>query len=193
MIKREDLAGKNQQELQEMLEADMQVFANDIALLTEDEVITKEEELIACMNENDDYLKTVSYKISEECEFDGSIYTSENVSKQVAEMIENNEVEWSYTLGLYELSKFWRNKPTTTSYHTYDSTVRILGGMKYKGRDQWRKILIINQFLSHCHDEYVRDTAYMIYLSNLHNIVIDALKKFNPNIMEDEAPDPVAE
>jgi hypothetical protein len=55
-----------------------------------------------------------------------------------------------------------------------------LGGLKYKGREQWRKILTINAFLSSCHDEYVKDTSYMIYLSSLHNVVIDALKKFHP-------------
>ena len=48
-----------------------------------------------------------------------------------------------------------------------------------------RKILAVNEFLSSSHNDYVRDTAYMIYLSNLHNVVIDALKKFNPEIQEE--------
>ena len=185
MIKREDLAGKTQQEIQEMLEADLQVFVNDIAALEETEVLSKEEELIEDMKANDEYLRGVSYQVQEDCVFDGTVYTSDNVSKQIAEIIETNEVEWNYTLGLYELSKFWRNKPTIVQYHTYDSTVRILGSMKYKGREQWKKILIVNQFLSPCHEEYVRDTPYMIYLSNLHNVIIDALKKFNPGVVEE--------
>lgn len=186
MIKREELADKVQQEIQEMMEADLQVFATDVNELGEEDLLNKEEELIAVMKANDEYLKTVSYQIPTDCEFDNTYYVADTVGKQIAEIIELNEVEWSYTLGLYELSKFWRNKPTDIQYHTYDSTVRILGGMKYKGREQWKKILIINKFLSTCHEDYVRDTAYMIYLSNLHNVVLDALKKFNPDVMGDE-------
>lgn len=185
MIKREDLTGKNQQEIQEMLEIDLQTFANEVASLEESEVIAKEEELMVDMQDNDEYLRGVSYQVQEDCMFDDTVYTSDTVSKQIAEIIETNEVEWNYTLGLYELSKFWRNKPTVVQYHTYDSTVRILGSMKYKGREQWKKILTVNQFLSSCHEEYVRDTAYMIYLSNLHNVIIDALKKFNPGVVEE--------
>jgi hypothetical protein len=186
MIKREELADKVQQEIQEMMEADLQVFTTDVNELGEEDLLNKEEELIAAMKENDEYLKTVSYQIPADCEFDNTCYVADTVGKQIAEIIELNEVEWSYTLGLYELSKFWRNKPTDIQYHTYDSTVRILGGMKYKGREQWKKILIVNKFLSTCHEDYVRDTAYMIYLSNLHNVVLDALKKFNPEVMGDE-------
>lgn len=189
MIKREDLVGKNQQEIQLMLESEIQKFIVEVSELNDEaEVIAKEEEIMATMNENDAHLKSVVYKIAEKCEFDGSVYNADTVCKQVAEMIENNEVEWSYTLGLYELSKLWRATPETIQYHAYDSTLRVLGGLKYKGRDQWRKILTINNFLGSCHDEYMRDTAYMLYLSNLHNVVIDALKKFRPDMMEDEAP-----
>lgn len=194
MVKREDLVGKNQQEIQLILESEIQKFVVEVGELNDEaEVIAKEEELMAAMNANDEHLKSVVYKVAEKCEFDGSIYNADTVCKQIAEMIENNEVEWSYTLGLYDLSKLWRAAPEVIQYHAYDSTLRILGSMKYKGRDQWRKILTINNFLGSCHDEYMKDTAYMLYLSNLHNVVIDALKKFNPDVMDEEAPNPVAE
>lgn len=194
MVKREDLVGKNQQEIQLILESEIQKFVVEVGELNDEaEVIAKEEELMAAMNANDEHLKSVVYKVAEKCEFDGSIYNADTVCKQIAEMIENNEVEWSYTLGLYDLSKLWRAAPEVIQYHAYDSTLRILGSMKYKGRDQWRKILTINNFLGSCHEEYMKDTAYMLYLSNLHNVVIDALKKFNPDVMDEEAPNPVAE
>lgn len=194
MVKREDLVGKNQQEIQLILESEIQKFVVEVGELNDEaEVIAKEEELMAAMNANDEHLKSVVYKVAEKCEFDGSIYNADTVCKQIAEMIENNEVEWSYTLGLYDLSKLWRAAPEVIQYHAYDSTLRILGSMKYKGRDQWRKILTINNFLGSCHEEYMKDTAYMLYLSNLHNVVIDALKKFNPDVTDEEAPNPVAE
>lgn len=185
MIKREDLFGKTQQEIQAAIEADLQVFSVDMSSLEEADLLAKEEELISQMKDYDGYLKEVSYELPEDCVFDNTNYNAETVCKQIAEIVELNEVEWSYTLGLYELSKFWRNKPNNVPYHTYDSTVRILGGMKYKGRDLWKKILTVNQFLGSSHEDYVRDTSYLIYLSSAHNVIIDALKKFNPGVEEE--------
>lgn len=181
MITREELIEKTQAEIQAMLEADTQQFAVTISeLASEEEVLEQEKELIVTMTDNDAHMKTISYEVPETCTFDDTVYNSKTICRQISDFVENNEVEWSYTLGLYELCKFWRETPKTVPYHIYDSTLRVLGGLKYKGREQWRKILTINTFLSSCHDEYVKDTSYMIYLSSLHNVVIDALKKFHP-------------
>lgn len=187
MIKREELLGKSQQELQEMMESDLRDFSAMAAELTEEEVIEQEQQLMEVMNENEEFLKTVTYQLPTECEFDGTVYKADTITKQIAEMIENNEVEWSYTLGMYDLCKLWRGNIMEIPYHAYDSTLRILGGMKYKGREQWRKILTINDFLHPSHEEYVKDTSYTLYLSSRHNVLIDMLKKFNPNVMEAEA------
>lgn len=190
MIKREELAGKTQQEIQELLEGDVQAFIVQVTELgTEAEVIAAEEDIIAAMKENDDHLRAVSYTVAEEAEYDGQLYNKKTACGMIADFVATQEVEWSYTLGMYELCKIWKAVPETIQYHAYDSTLRILGGMKYKGFESWKKILAVNAFLGTCHEAYVKDTAYMIYLSNLHNVVIDALKKFNPEVMEGDAPD----
>ena len=181
MIKREELAGKTQQEIQTMLEADVNGFVVEVRDIAEEsDVIAKEEEIMALMNENDAYLRSVVYTVKDQGEFDGQVYNKETMCRFIADFVSTQEVEWSYTLGLYELHKIWKSTPETIQYHAYDSTLRILGGQKFKGIESWKKILAVNEFLGSCHDDYVRDTAYMIYLSNLHNVVIDALKKFNP-------------
>lgn len=192
MIKREELAGKTQQEIQELLEGDVQNFIVQVTELGEEgEVIAAEEDIVAAMRENDEYLRSVVYNVAEQAEYDGQVFNKETMCKAIAEFVATQEVEWSYTLGMYELHKLWKAVPETVQYHAYDSTLRILGGLKYKGFESWKKILAVNDFLGACHETYVRDTAYMIYLSNLHNVVIDALKKFNPEVMEDapDAPD----
>lgn len=186
MIKREELAGKNQQEVQTMLESDIHVFQVEVTELADEAAtIDKEQELMSLMNENDTHLRTVVYPVSEEVTYDGTLVNKKTACNMIVDFIASQEVEWSYTLGLFELCKIWKSCPETIQYHAYDSTLRILGGMKYKGYESWRKILTINEFLGSCHEEYMRDTAYMLYLSNLHNIVIDALKKFNPDVVEE--------
>ncbi len=190
MIKRDELAGKTQQEIQELLEGDVQNFIVQVTELGEEaEVIAAEEDIVAAMKENDAYLRTVVYNVAEQSEYDGQVFNKETMCKAIAEFVATQEVEWSYTLGMYELHKLWKAVPETIQYHAYDSTLRILGGLKYKGFESWKKILAVNAFLGTCHEIYVKDTAYMIYLSNLHNVVIDALKKFNPEVMEGDAPD----
>lgn len=182
MIKREELAGKNQQEVQALLEGDIQSFIVAVTeLASEEEVKAKESEIMLLMDENDAYLRTVVYPVSEEVTFDGTTVNKKTACGMIADFIATQEVEWSYTLGLFELCKIWKGAPETIQYHAYDSTLRILGGMKYKGIESWRKILTVNEFLGSCHEEYMRDTSFMLYLSNLHNVVIDALKKFNIN------------
>jgi hypothetical protein len=186
MIKREELVGKNQQEIEKMLEADIQAFQVEVTELADEAAtIDKEQELMALMNENEEHLKSVQYSVATEAEYDGTSYNKKTLCGMIADFIASQEVEWSYTLGLFELCKIWKSCPETIQYHAYDSTLRILGGLKYKGVESWRKILTVNTFLGSCHTEYIRDTAYMIYLSNLHNVVIDALKKFNPSINEE--------
>ena len=182
------MVGKTQQEIQSILEADMQKFSVEVSELADEEAtIAKEEEIMVLMNENDEFMKAIEYDVADSCEFDGQHFNKETVGRMIADFISSQEVEWSYTLGLYELAKLWKNKDLEKiQYHAYDSTLRILGGIKYKGVESWKKILTINAFLGSCHEAYVRDTTYMVYLSNLHNIVIDALKKFNPEL-ESEA------
>lgn len=187
MITREELNEKTQQEIKEMLEADVQAYSVQVSeIASEEEVLKLEKELIEKMQENDKVLRDTFYDINEECTYDGQNFNKKTICEYIVDFINTQEVEWSYTLGLYELVKIWKNNKDLTNiqYHVYDSTLRILGQVKYKGFETWKKILVVNDYLSSCHDNYVRDTSYMIYLSHLHNVLIDTLKTFNP----EEAP-----
>lgn len=186
MITREELNEKTQQEIKEMLEADVQAYAVQVSeIASEEEVLALEKELIEKMQANDQVLRDTFYDIPEDCSYDHQVYNKKTVCEYIVDFINTQEVEWSYTLGLYELVKVWKyNKDLANiQYHVYDSTLRILGQVKYKGYETWKKILVVNEYLSSCHDNYVRDTSYMLYLSHMHNVLIDALKSFS------EAPD----
>lgn len=187
MLKREDLNGKTLQDVQKLLENEVADYKVNAETYTEEEALQQEQELMQVMNEYDGYLRTVTYELGEQCEFDGQVFNKKTVSDFIVDIINNQELEWSYTLGMYDMVKLWKNKDLKeVNYHAYDSTLRTLGQCKYKGFENWRKILAINSWLSGCHDEYVMDTNYMIYLSQLHNVLIDVIKKFNPGVEEVE-------
>lgn len=187
MIKREDLVGKSQEEIQAVITEDAQLFAVQISeLASEEEILNKERELMEVMAENEEYMKGIEYTLADSVTFDNTQYNKETVGKMIADFIATQEVEWSYTLGLFELVKLWKNSNLEKiQYHAYDSTLRILGTLKYKGVESWRKILTVNAYLGQCHNDYVRDTSYMLYLSQLHNTLIDALKKLHPEVNEE--------
>jgi hypothetical protein len=189
MITRENLNGLSPQEIQDLLDANLQEYAVNVLELQEEEnILEKEQEVIKLMEENDIRMKLVTYKLADEVNFDGQVYKKETVQGFIADLLDTQEVEWSYTLGLYEMMKVWKNKELQEiQYHAYDSTLRVLGGLKYKGFMAWKKILTINEFLSSCHEEYTRDYAYIVYLSQIHNTLLEALKKFNP--VEEETKD----
>lgn len=191
MVKREDLAGKTQKEIEAMLDADIQEYIVVVSELADkDAVLAKEEELMVVMNDNDTRLKAVEYDIADSCIFDNQVFNRKTVAEYLIDFINTQEVDWNYTLGLYELVKLWKNKDLVKiQYHAYDSTLRILGQCKYKGFESWRKIMVVNTFLSTCHEEYVRDTGYMIYLTTLHNALLDALKRFDEPQPETEVKD----
>lgn len=180
MFQKEELIGKETQVLQAMLEADVQKYAVEVETIeTKEEVLNLEVELVEQMKTNEAALANVVYELPEECNFDGTVFGRKVICDYIVDFLNNQELEWSYSLGMYELVKLWKNRDITeVSYHAFDSTIRVLGQCKYKGYDAWRKVLAVNEFLTTLHDQYMVDTTYIIYLSQLHNVLIDALKKF---------------
>jgi quinol monooxygenase YgiN len=88
---------------------------------------------------------------------------------------------------MYQLIRLWRSANLTQiSYEAYDSTLRILNQTKFKGFEEWKDILVVNEYLSSCHMQYVKDTSYMIYLAQKHNTILDRMKMISPEVVQAE-------
>ena len=182
MITREDLNGKTGEEITKLLEADIAEYTALVeAIETEEELLDKEKDLMLIMDEYQAYMKNVEYELDDRCTFDGQEYTKKAVFDKIISFLDNQELAWEHVYGVYNLIKIWKNKDLEKiSYGAYDSTLRILNTIKYRGFENWKSIQTINEYLSNCHLEYARDTSYIIYVSKLHNAVMDAQKKFHP-------------
>mgnify|MGYP003293312199 CR=1 FL=1 len=176
MFVREDLNEKSLQEVQEMLENDLANYKAVVESMSIVDVEEAETELIEKMEEYDKYLSEIQYELPTEVIFDGTKFTRNKVGNMVCYFIEKQEVDWQYTLGLYQMSKLWKNLGSTIGYKEYDSSLRVLGSMKFKGSAEWKDILVINEFMGKVHDVYTLDTSYMIYLSKMHNELINKLQ-----------------
>ena len=181
MVTREELNGKLQQEVQAMLQEDLNVYKITVDEIgDENELLEMEKSL---MDEHDNFqasIKQTVYSLNNEVVFDGDLYKKSDITNNIVYLLNKHEVEWSYTLGMYQLVQLWKTDLKEIPYEAYDSTLRILNQTKFKGYSEWRDILVINEFLSSCHAEYVRDTSYLIYLSQKHNILLDRLKLITP-------------
>ena len=182
MIKREDLNGKERDEIVKILEADIAEYtALAETKEAEDELLEMEKDIMLAMDDYMEYMGGGEYELPEDCVYDNQNYTKKTISDMIVKLIEKQEVSWEYVQGLYDLCKICMNKELVKiSYGAYDSTLRLLNTLKYQGMGNWRNILAINAFVSACHLEYAMDTSYTIYLSKLHNALLDAMKKFNP-------------
>ena len=175
---RQDLNGKLYADVEQVLGAELDAYVKRVNEIMDVEgLYALEQELMKEAEEYDAYLNSVEYTLPEDTTYDNTRYTRNEVAKFVLTYLNKVEVEWSHTLGLFELYNLWRNKDfVKISQKAFDSTLRILNQVKYKGYTEWKEILVVNSYLSQCHNEYSLDTAWNILISEKHNAIMDRVK-----------------
>lgn len=175
---RQDLNGKLYAEVESVLGEELNKYIEKVnEVMTIEGLQAMEQELMKEAQEYDEYLKTVVYKLPDDVEFKGQRYTRNQVAKFILSALNRLEVEWQFTLALDDLFDLWGNKDfTEISQGAFDSTLRFLNQLKYKGRTDVKEILVTNQYLSQCHNEYSLDTAWNILISEKHNAIMNRMK-----------------
>ena len=189
MLKREDFNGKTYEEMSAALQAELIDYTSQVAAMTTVEECEAEEQvLMASMDEIQARLDTVTYELPTEVVYDEKRYSKKDIVTKVVYFLNKLEVEWAQTLGLFQLVKIWKGEDFThIPYRVYDSTLRCLNTVRFKGMQEWTDILATNEYLSSCHNEYSLDTGMVIYLGECHNILLNRMKELNPqaNIPEE--------
>lgn len=174
-MNRQDFNGKTPQELEQMFEGELKTYKETIdAMMTLEELMDAEQKLMEEAQEYDKYLDTVEYPLVDKVEFDGSNYSRNDLAKIIMSAISKMEVEWANTLGLYEMYNIWKNKDmSSVAYKVFDSTLRVLNQVKYKGPQEWKDMLAVNKFLAECHADYTLDTNFNVLISKKHNCILE--------------------
>lgn len=185
MIKREDFNGKQYEELAAAIQADLVMYAEQVAKMeTVDECLNEEQVLMASLDEVQARLDAVRYDLPEEVTYEGITYSKQEIGIAIAKFLNKLEVKWEQTLGLHQLVQFWKSDAAVVAYRVYDSTLRCLNQVTFKGDEEWTPILAINAYLSMTHNEYSLDTGMVVYLSEMHNIVMDRMKALGADVPE---------
>jgi hypothetical protein len=175
----DELKDKSTKEIEEFLTQKLEEYTakveatKDIEVLKQMELdIDKEQEAL------DQYLKEAEYQLNTEgIEFEGKHYSLNAITKKIVYHLNRIEQDFQYCLGLHGLVLFWkRSDLTSITYGAYDSTLRLLGGLKYKGDSEWTDILIINNYLVCAHEPYIRDRSAMMTLAQMRSKVIDRIQ-----------------
>lgn len=183
MVKANEFKEKNLQETQDELQKRLDGYKEKVSQVTNlDELKKMEEEVIAEQDEFDEYLRGAEYLLDQDpVEFEGKKYSTADIARKIVYHLNRNEQEFQYCLGLHGLVSIWKTSPITKiSYGALDSTLRILGGLKYKGDSEWVDILVINNYLTSVHEPYIKDRSLLVTLAEMHNAVVSQIQKCTP-------------
>lgn len=172
---REELTGMEFKELQRALEENLNEYGEELKNLKKKDLEKEEENLIKIQEDFDIVIGETEYELPDTSEYRGYTTSRKDLAAKIIYFLNKLECNWQTSLGVYEAIALWKNIGKTISYATYDSTIRILGSMRFKGETELRDILIINHFLTSAEQAYLRDTIYIQYLAGKHNAVMQAL------------------
>lgn len=175
MIDIKELHTKAYSEVSKELQERLNSFKEELAGIQDVDALSKyEEDLMADQQEMDEYIKTVEYTLPDKVEWEGEKYTKNDIARLVVSFLNRSEIDWQFTLGYYQVVKTWKNQQLkTVDYNTFDSTLRMLNQIKFKGFDDWKNILAVNEYMKGCHEPYSIDTSYLIYLAQKHQAIMD--------------------
>ena len=187
MLKLEDLREIEAREAQEKLQAEVDVYKEEVKTIMDTDTLKKmEEELMPIMEEHDQYLRKLEYELPKNIQFDGRDYKRSDITRSISYFLNKASVKWEMTLGMHGLTKFWRSADLkVVPYHVYDSTLRTLNTLQYQGMDEWTQILSINEFMSKMHADYTKDTSYTYYLAERHNAILSQMQLISKDPSEE--------
>ena len=171
--------GKTTDEYQAAMQAELDKFKEEVKGIADVEQLKEIETAVDAEQEKfDKYLTEVEYDLNTEgVEFEGKRYTQRDIAIKIAHHLNRVEQDFQYCLGLHGLVLFWKGRDQQKiSYGVYDSTLRILGQLKYKGDSEWTDILVINNFMTKSHEPYIKDRTLMVTLAEMRNAVVDRIQ-----------------
>lgn len=149
-----------------------------------------EKEWIEKLETMDKYLEQVKYVLPKSTQFNGKAYPKGAVAGKIVRFISTKEVQFPYTLGMYQLCKLWDADPRELSYPEYNATLETLGTLNFKGLREWEDILVVNEFFSATNKEYAKDLTAYQYLSTMHSHLVGRIQMLDPNAAQKNQPEP---
>lgn len=178
LLNREELLAKeNLQEIAKELEADIALYTEELSGMDREALKQAENDLMKVFDANDEYISGVEYELPDEIEYDGRKIKRAEITTKIVSFLNRIEVQFQATLGLYQCIRFWKTRGTgKVPYGAFDSTLRMLGTLKFKGEQDCFDILVTNNWFTAAHDQYSRDNIWTQYLHARHQAIMQTLE-----------------
>lgn len=179
VLEREKLYERSVEDMQSDMEQNVVVFTDEINTVDSPEELKKrEEELMEEFKKDDEYIKELMLELPKDTEYDGTKYKRQEMTRAIISFISRLEVEFRATLGIYQAIQFWKScEEPKIPYAVYDTTLRLLGMVKYRGEKDCGDILAINNWFSSAHEDYLRTNTYTGYLSTIHQAILKRMSE----------------
>lgn len=176
-LRREEFQDKTLPEIQSRMEQDMVDFSDVLASIEDTQELKRIEDLLMeVFKEDDAHLKEVTYSLEDKVEYDGNIIKRSEILNKIIAFINRLEVNFRATLGIYQAIRYWKTKGADpVPYAVFDSTLRMLDTLKFKGETDCFDILVVNNWFAGAHEAYARDNVYTQYLSTKHQAILDRM------------------
>lgn len=178
LLNREELLAKeNLQEIAKELEADIALYTEELSGMDREALKQAENDLMKVFDANDEYISGIEYELPDEIEYDGRKIKRAEITTKIVGFLNRIEVQFQATLGLYQCIRFWKTRGAgKVPYGAFDSTLRMLGTLKFKGEQDCFDILVTNNWFTAAHDQYSRDNIWTQYLHARHQAIMQTLE-----------------
>lgn len=151
----------------------MEQFKKSLEGKTVEELKKIEQEVIAeCEKIDNEVAKT---------EFDMPVENYTEVAEAVKYFLNEQTVQWQYTLGMIAMYDFWTEDcPKTIPYAQLDSVLRTIGSLQFKGYENWCRVVVINKYFEPLREKYVEITQKVYDAASKHQVVMEALGLCTP-------------
>lgn len=117
------------------------------------------------------------FDLLESVEFDGENFSRKVIGTRIKNLLGKKELSVEFTLGYYEVYKFWDNPKAKISFNLLDATLKMLRDEKYCGVKEWQTALLIDKFFEPIKTtEYQRFVLDNLLYAHMHNAVISQMQ-----------------
>lgn len=93
--------------------------------------------------------------------------------------LDKQKVKWNYALGLITIYEFFMKKQQTISYAMLDTVLRMLGQLEFEGYEEWKKVVLINDYFKPIAEEYRDITDTILDTAERYAMVDQSLSLFD--------------
>ena len=181
-VKREDYLGKDSTTVAKEFEKILDDYKESLESMTVEQAIEEEKLIGEHIDKWNGMIKDIKYTLPKEVVNVAGVKVSRTqVGKYICDTLNKIECDYPYTLGYYQIWKWWKSPKSEIEYNMLNSTLQTLGSnIKYKGPAQWEAILTINEYFKPNHNEYAIDNMISFLYASIHSALIDKQKMEAP-------------